>query len=125
MDACEHLCHLPQPSFSIARQQVDLPRQMRHQERGTTDCRVHGRPDHARGWNAATFKLGKDRRFFWHRANNPLVPLAAGHPPTEYILFATAIALDRHRVDERRETAGEPLPSDDSDAAEGLFHPSK
>jgi hypothetical protein len=98
---------------------------MRHQERGTTDCRVHGRPDHARGWNAATFKLGKDRRFFWHRANNPLVPLAAGHPPTEYILFATAIALDRHRVDERRETAGEPLPSDDSDAAEGLFHPSK
>jgi hypothetical protein len=38
MDAREHLCHLPQPTFSIARHQLHPPRQTRHDDGGTAAC---------------------------------------------------------------------------------------
>jgi len=61
MDAREHVCHLPQPMFSIARHQAHVPSQARHEDSGTAECCVGDRADHARGGNVAAFELGENR----------------------------------------------------------------
>ena len=103
---------------------MHLPRQTRHEDGGTAECCIGDRADHAGGGDAAPFELREDRCLQWHRASNPLLPLAVGHPPAQHILLAKAVPLDRQPVDDRRETAGEPLPSHYSGTvAKGLFDP--
>jgi len=117
MDAREHLCHLPQPPFSIARRQVHFAGETRHEDGGTAERSVAGSADHTRGRDVTAFELGEDRCLPQYCASHPLLPLVVGHPPAQDVVLAAAVFIDGQPVDDRRETAREWPTSQDSDSA--------